>query len=422
MGTYIKPCYGRALQINLAGTDITQYVHCIRAYETLCKPYLTAHLIIMDNNNLIDSLNIKGGEACGITFDSPPNDQTTYEELYFVLQMTGHQAPTNIKTQIYDLDLIGMPYFRDKGNIVQEYSSQEKITDEIKKVWDKYCDDGKGIEIPIPSNNMTSADEKDPMQIHHKKPFAAIDDLRKYCIFSDYSPSLLFRDAKKTWLWPFTNLVKTGTAGGGYFVQKETWGARAFDPDIYRTVIFAEADVDRSFNGEGMGGRAGTMNVAKSASQGKGVFDIWKGVVTHIIGSKGFGSGLGAGIAAAGSMLGGSPNIMMNNSNKNPDGNSPPDKSEQEQATAAEAKNGPQLKLKVPLQTGIDVTVGNLITCSLIGPVGPNFSTYQQNPMSGTWCVKDICHELYTDKREVNATTVMQLIRDPDIGGGPGGD
>jgi hypothetical protein len=90
-----------------------------------------------------------------------------------------------------------------------------------------------------------------------------------------------------------------------------------------------------------------------------------------------------------------------------------------EQGQAAEAKNGPQLKIKVPLQSGLLATVGKGVSVSLIGAVGDNFTSYAQNPMSGVWLVKDIAHELWTDKREVNGTTVMQLIRGPSesVGG-----
>jgi len=395
----------------LRGLNVIEYTHCVRVYETLCKPYLTAHLILMDNNNLIDNLGIRGGEQCLIAFWSPPN-QTVYTAQFYVLQLTGHQSPMNIKTQIYDIDLVGLPYFRDKGNIVEKASKQETATDAIQEIWGQYLDDGSGLNIPIPSQGMIGQ-ENSPTNINHKKPFAAIDELRKYAVFPDKSPSVFFRDRYTTWLWPFKALVEHGEAGGPeHYIQKETWGADMLDADIYRAIIYAEADVDKNFNGEGLGGRGSAMNTSKAASQGIISFDWFKGIMNNAEQAASMiGGGLGAGL---GGMLGGSPNLMNFDSFRQKAGNAPHQKARDEQAQAAEAKNGAQLKIMVPLQTGINSTVGQGTTVSLIGALGDDLKSYAQNPMSGGWLVKDVCHEIYTDKRERNATTVMQLIRGPD--------
>jgi len=418
MTTFVKPSTGRLRSVVLAGCPISDYVHCVRVFETLCKPYLTAHLIVIDNNNLIDSLGIMGGTPCTLSFDSPPGD-VVYDDDFLVLQLTGKQSPMNLKTQIYDIDLIGMPYFRDKANLVQKSFGQIPVTAAIQQIWDEYLSGSKGtkLSIPIASTNMMGT-EKDKSTIDHKKPFAAIDQLRGYCVFPSKSPSVLFRDNRETWLWPFKDLVKLASPIVNY-IQKETWGAELFGgKDIYFAIIYAEADVDKNFNGEGLGGRGGSSSAAKTVSQGQAVFDMFKGFPEKFTAAASmFGGGLAAGMAAGG--LGGSPNVQHTNSNRWQNAVAPFTKAMSEQGQAAEAKNGPQLKIKVPLQTGLLATVGKGVSVSLIGAVGDNFTSYAQNPMSGVWLVKDIAHELWTDKREVNGTTVMQLIRGPSesVGG-----
>ena len=43
------------------------YVNLIKGLRMVCKPYLTGDVLIIDNNNLINVLNLQGGEA--VTFD-----------------------------------------------------------------------------------------------------------------------------------------------------------------------------------------------------------------------------------------------------------------------------------------------------------------------------------------------------------------
>ncbi len=401
MTNFIKPGFGRVRSVILAGIDITQYVQCLRLYETLCKQYLTAHLILMDNNNVINNLGIEGMEPCDMSFDCPPNTDV-YDASFGLLQLSGHQSPNNLKTQIYDIDLIGWCYFNDKANLVQESGGQTKPTDLMQKIWGEYLEDGSGLNIPVPAINMLGT-EKAKSTIDHKKPFAAIDALRKLAVFPDNSPSVFFRDRHTDNIVPFKYLENN--AGSQYsYIQKEVWGATFPDEaQIYAAIIYAEADVDKNFNGEGAtGGRASTQSIAKAIGQSQSAFDMFSGWANKI---------------ASGS-LGGSPNIALTDNNLFKEATAPFTKAADEQQQAAEAKNGQQLKFKVPLQTGLFCTVGKGVTVSLLPPTGNYAAAYNDNPYNGQWLVKDICHEIYTDKREMQATTTMQCIR--SLGKAPG--
>jgi hypothetical protein len=424
MGTFIKPTDGKVVYGFLTTTrgeyDITGYIHCVRIYESLCKPYLTVHLTLIDNDNLIESSNLRGGDFVDIGVKSYPNEYV-YDCRVHVLNMEGHQATTNLKTQIYEVDLVGKAYFNDKANIVQK-SYTEQGTSVISAIWGQYlAPGGDNLAIHRQSDGMLGKQEE-KAQTDHKKPFAAIDEIRQYLKFGGKSsPTVLFRDNQMANLAPLADLF--GKNNMYDYIQKETWGETWFDPDIYRGIIVAQAEIDQNFSGEGSGGAGGTGAIAKAISQGQGVFDLFKGVPAKFADAARMASGnFGAGIAGAASGLssaigsiagglGGSPNIQYTNSNRWERENAPDTKAMGEQSYAAEVKNGPQLKIKVPLQTGFFATVGKSITAFLLPPVGDFPGNIHSYSLSGLWLVKDLVHELYTDNRDVKGTTTMQLIR-----------
>jgi len=405
MSDFIKPTDGRLRLCTVKGFPITGFVQCVRVYETLCKPYLTAQLIIIDNDNLIDNLAIKGMDEVFFSFDSPPNTDV-YEQTMYVLQMSAHQSPTNIKTQIYEMDLIGFAYFNDKGNLVQRSIGQEAGTAVIGDIWESYlAQKDADISIPVQSDGFIGS-ETEKSSLDHMKPFAAIDKVRKYLKFD--SPSIFYRDRYIANLVPFSYLFSNQGSQQTY-IQKETWGINFFDPNIYQAIIVAEADVDKNFNGEGLGGAGGAKDIAKTAQQGISVFNEIFGILSKHQPMQSIGGALGGLASSISSKLGGSPNIMATNPFRFMPGTAPDTKAMNDQQYAAESKNGPQLKIKVPLQTGLFATVGKGITAKLLPSSGDFFGGV--NNLSGWWLVKDICHELYTDKRDVKATTTMQCIR-----------
>ena len=81
---------------------------------------------------------------------------------------------------------------------------------------------------------------------------------------------------------------------------------------------------------------------------------------------------------------------------------------------AASVRDAPQLVMKVPLQTGINVTVGKGIYAYLLPPTGvPGGGIIGADTLTGSWLVTDLVHEVYTDQRQASATTVFQLNQGP---------
>lgn len=421
---FIQPCKARVRSCFLKGVDLTQYTHCVRIYETLLKPYLTAHLTIIDNNNLIENMNIVGGEECQVTFDAPPNNQVIYNATVYVLSLKGQQSPNNLKTQIYEIDFVGPQYFQDKGNLVQKGFGQQTGTAAIASIWGQFMTGG--LNIPVPSIGMIGK-QNDPSTIDNKKPFAAIDQIKKMLTFGAYKTGtpLLYHDNKQPNLVPLEHLFAT-LSSQQLYIQKETWGANFFDNSIYNAIIAAQAQVDAADGEKSTGGRSSMMDIAGALNQGQVVFDMFNGTISKfaqaakVAGGQFSGSSVGSiagGIAGnifqlgAGG-LGGAPNIQTTHSNRWDRGSAPDTKTMAERLYSAEARGGPQLQIKVPLQTGLFSTVGKGVTVQLIPPFGDltNGNPFSSQ-MSGDWLVKDLVHEVYTDNREVQGTTAMQLMR-----------
>jgi hypothetical protein len=145
----------------------------------------------------------------------------------------------------------------------------------ISEVFGKYLS-ADTLEIFKSSNGMLGS-EKEPTTVDHKKPFAAIDQLRGYLKYSPHSPSVFFRDRDHVHLAPLGDLFHAAVLMD--YIQKETWGIDMFDKDIYRSIIVAQADVDKNLMV-----KEAVVEAVRRYFKGRftrsGVFDWFTGVAT----------------------------------------------------------------------------------------------------------------------------------------------
>lgn len=413
---FIQPNKGRIRSVTMKGTELREYTQVVRIYESILKPYLTATLVMLDNNNLLQNMNIVGGEEVVMTFDSPPNDRV-YTQTMNLMSMKGRQSPGSLKSQIYEVTLIGKTYFQDKAALVQKHFGQITGTAAIQQIWNEYLNGDRPLSVKVPSDGFLGKDN-DTSTIENLKPFAAINQIKKYLYYGSYKTGvpLLYRDRDAVNLTPLQFLYDS-LSSQQTFYQKETWGANFFDPLIYNAIIVAHTDVDTE---EG-GGRSAIQDTAATINQSQIVFDHFKGTIAAFKPvakiAAGFG-GKGVGDLLSGNLfgltpgsVGGSPNVQVTQSNRWQRTSAPDNKTMTERRYSAEAREGPQLKIKVPMQTGIDVTVGKGVTCYLMPPSGDLVEASSAYDLSGLWLCKELVHEIYGDFREVQATTTMHLMR-----------
>jgi hypothetical protein len=407
---YVQPTKSQIRTLSLKGVNLIPYVMKTSVFETVCKPYLTATIEIRDNQNIIDGLNIVGGEDVTIAFSSPPNE-AVWQNQFKVLSLQGQAENDNLKSIIYKIDVIGETYLQDRSQLVQSGHTNQPGTSAIQQVWSKYLS-ADTLKIRDQSPSMF----QEAFNIINKKPFTAIYDLMRTLTGGPYAAgnALLFRDKDNVNLAPLETLLNDQSSQET-FVQKETWGANFFDKDIYRAIIYAEAKSNRGASG----GRSSIGEVAAAGIQGKQVFDFatanlifqtGKAIESKVQG-RSLGTILNSVLSQAQGALGGLPNIQAFNSKQTPNSQAPHNKTMAERLLSANARNGPQLELKVPLQTGINVTVGKGITANLLPPAGDTGTNPFSYSTSGWYLVTDLCHELLGENQQMVGTTTMQCIK-----------
>ena len=61
---YIQPGKGLVMDFTINGIELLPFVNVMRCFESVCKQYLTAQVILFDTDNLMPTLNIVAGMPC----------------------------------------------------------------------------------------------------------------------------------------------------------------------------------------------------------------------------------------------------------------------------------------------------------------------------------------------------------------------
>lgn len=388
------------------GYDIVNHLNRIKVFETIKKSYLTGQATLLDNNNVIENMGFQGGEKIEFLIDA--GDGREYAQTLYLLSIKGEKTNESLRTMRYQMELIGKDYFDDKKSLVQQSFKHIPGTQAIQALHGQYL--GGALEVLAQSLGPISLQS---YIVSSKKPITAIKEIMGRLNYGQYQSgnTLYFRDAQKHVLGPLEALFDRLSAQE-YFIQEATWGKNWFD--VVRAqngIIACTADVEENANG-----RTGMKDVASVATQEKKVFDFrFKDIVVDKMASK-IGAGKVIGQAMnilspiiQGAKHGGAPNYSTMDSSHLPKDVDPSVKSEAERLYAALVKNGPQLTVKVPIQSGINCTVGKGAHLKLIPPAGDLNLEFSQ--MSGLYLITELCHDAYADTRMVNATTTFRAAR-----------
>lgn len=408
MANPVQPTKCKVNELTVKGIGCLRHLNKLSVYESVCKPYLTAKLVMMDNNNALFNLGLEKGDPISFSFFAPPNGRT-YETQLYVLAINGNESAKNLRTEIYNIDLIGEEFYVDRKSMVQKSFKGMPGTSAISQIHSSYFNTTLNIVAgslgPIGLNN--------PHIANSTKPFTAINDIKKRLTYGAFKSgsTLYFRDRDGHVLAPLEALFSSLSAQTS-LVQKATWGADWRDVfDSYNAIIGlrVEADEHRSMG----------KDVASVQSQGKTTFDLRtmkkvgqfaKSIAAGAVsGTPGFGALLGGG---SGGGLGGEQNFMTQDTDHQSSSTGPDMKAEAERLFMSLARGGPSVSCKFPLQTGMDVTVGKGIYLKLIPPIG-DLSTIPNggSDLSGLYLVTDLVHEIARDDSSENGTTTVKALR-----------
>ena len=298
--TFIAPCKGQVLVAGLQNQDLTEYLHCVRVYESLCKEYITAQLIFYDSGNVIENMDIAPGDLVTICFWSPPGQYIYGTPPYGqygpmqVLKMKGEQSPDSLKYSVYTVDAIGPVFYQNLGTTMTDAGQVNMTgTAAIKQIWDQYLT-ADTLSILSPSMGLFGS-----MGEGHKnagqKPLTAIHSIMREMISSTNSQVsnwLLYKNRGGVNLAQLPDLFGNIGPAGGYvpppdnsaaaataargqqewFVQKDTWGAIFNDLHLYHAIISVQAEARQ---GSGSGGSGSGVNIASAFQQ------LWYGPRHH---------------------------------------------------------------------------------------------------------------------------------------------
>lgn len=378
-------------------------------------------------------MTIVPGNPVTVGVQSPPNPTAYNITALNVLRMKSEPAPNTLKYQIYYLDCIGPVYYQDRGTTILNKSySNITGTAAISDIWNSFLNSQGGLDVQSQSSGMIGTTEQ-PYSITAQKPLTAIYGIMKSIVGSQFSTSgnwLLFMNRNGPQLAQLEALLTTidndapGTISSNhnnngqseYYVQKETWGAAPAgtswgsgfnDADLYHAIITASLET-----------RASAEDIADASSQQQFVYDLAIGQIIQQ--GQGFqapniSNPLFSGISSAlqgvgqGTMAG----LQVTDSSRWANPTAPWTKTPGEKAYSAFVRGAPCLILKVPLQTGLNTTVGVGIWAYLVPPTG-DLTNFNQNSylLSGAWLVTQLCHELFTDvTMEAPGTTTIRATK-----------
>lgn len=410
--TAIQPTKARIRSVYLKNVDVARHVNKIDVFEDICKQFKTAKIVIIDNNNVINNLKIVGGEEVSFAFDNLLG--YVYSDKMNIVSISGEAYAKNKKATVYTINLKGSEYFVDKANIVQHSFKNDTASSAVQKLHSMFF--STGLQVKMPSLGPLALETSHI--ISSLSPHTAIHQIKNLATYAQYKTgsTLYFRDASSHVLSPLEFLFDT-LSPQDTFIQKATWGSNWQDAfSAYNAIIEADTIIDNHDSA----GRT-TQEVSGSSKQGNVIFDVKTKsfVVNNLIGQAvGMGklAGSASGIlsnlskfSSAGS-LGGKPNFQIWDTNQTPKENIPSLKTPEERLYQDAARNGPQVKIMVPIQSGIKCTVGKGVIAKLLPPVG-DMGGSVTNSVGGLMMVTELVHSVYNNDQSTNGTTTMKCIQ-----------
>lgn len=394
----IQPGKIRLRRFQINGIDLRQHVNCIKVYESMCKHYVTSVITIVDNNNVINTLDLKGTEPVSFAFDGGGR---VYDTTHYITTIDGEESSENLRSVVYTINAVGPSYYYDRANLVQRSDVNIPGSNVIKSIFNQYLGGDAPLNI-LPSLGLIAKTDIGGYVTSNKKPVTAIMDIAKKLTYGGYKTgsTIFFRNRDEYVIAPLEHIFAT-MSSQEYYEQRATWGSEWHHIFTSTNAIISAATV---IDKEKSTGRAGATNLSMASMGALNVFDIAKGMETM---PPKFGISAGGIGQFVRGKLGGIQNVLQMDTRRNEPSTEQSLNAIQENMFRAKVKDGVQYLIKVPIQSGINSTVGRGITAKLIPPSGDQPRGFASLPSK--FLVADLCHECFFDMRELQATTTMRV-------------
>lgn len=392
----------------IQGADVRKHTQKISIYETMCKPYLTATIVINDTSNIINNLMLRGGERVSFVIDTGIGK--IYESVQYILSINEAESQDNFRSMVYTIQTASESYFNDRAGLVQRSDVNIPATAAAQLIHSEHVGTDAPLQVLMPSLGMIAKSDIGGFVTSNKKPFKAIEDILARCSYGSIKSgsTVYFRDRDSYVIAPLEHLFNTMSAQEK-FVQKQTWGADWRDTfNAYNAIIHASTKVNETEGKQ----RGGMNNIAAAAKGALNVFDVAQGkevVMKTAQAAKAIQGSL-SGIAQqfGRGKFGGIPNVLQIDSRRNEPSNDQSLNMVEQNMFQAQVKDSVNYYIKVPIQSGINITVGKGAHASLLPPVGDLDKGRQL--IGGLMLVADVCHECIFTDTIVQGTTTFRGV------------
>ena len=386
-----------------------RHINMISVFETICKPYITATIVVMDNNNVINGMGDLKGEKISFVIDTGIGK--LYESVQHVLSISDpEEQPDNLRTKKYTIEASTEGLFNDRSSIVQRSDVNIPITQAAAQIHSEYVGDAP-LKILMNSMGMIAKTDIGGFITANKKPFKAIRDMIERASYGNYKTgsTVYFRDAKEYVMAPLEHLFAT-MSSQAEFIEKQTWGSDWRDTfNAFNAIIVASSVVK-----EGQGQQAGAANLAAANKGAVSLFDVTQGkevLMQAAQQAQSIGNQLTSNLGKfSKGKFGGMPNVLQMDTRRNETSNEQGMNIVQQNMFQAQLKDSVNYYIKVPIQGGINVTVGKGFTAKLLPPVG-DLNMSIRSRIGGLMLACDVHHECYFDQRERQATTNIRGVQ-----------
>lgn len=320
------------------------HVQELRIYEDNCKFYFTGQLVIEAHQNIFERF-LAPQAIVEISFKAPPNSRI-YTERFRVYSYESKPREGDLNhSSVITISLIGDEYYLDKSKQVQRNFKLVTATQAARDIHQLIAANGR-LDIPLESKGPIGL-ENHPHQVLSKQPSKAIHDLLDKAIFPvpHFGPGIYFRNKDGYVIAPLEWLL-FNAPNTGHFIHTPAGGFNLnFTLEGYQQVIhfrpMAPPGEDRG------GARAQEFMSGKVA----GFIDFAEG--NSLTGKGSGGGGYLAGVIKNATDSYRQPQIL--------DKQGPGGYQAAEDAFISQLTYSPKYWVSVPLQSGIDVTVGDRI-------------------------------------------------------------
>lgn len=404
----IQPCKVALRACNIGGADVRKHTQSIFFYSTICKPYLTATIVINDTSNIINNLQLRGGEKVAFAIDTGIGK--ILESVQYIISIDEAESQDNLRSMVYTITTASESYFNDRAGMVQRSDVNIPATAAAQLIHSEHVGTDAPLNILMNSIGMLAKSDIGGFLTTNKKPFKAIEDILSRASYGGIKTgtTVHFRNAEEYIIAPLEHLFNTMSASET-FIQKQTWGADWRDTfNSYNAIIHASTKIN-----EGGKQRGGMNNIAAAAKGALNIFDSSQGkeLIAHAAKAA---ESIAGGLAEIGQAFGkgkygGIPNVVQFDSRRNDPSTEQSFNTLAENMFKAQVKDSVNYTIKVPIQTGINVLAGYGFNAKLIPPTGDLHKGYQA--AGGLMLAADVSHQCTFTDTLVQGVTVIRGVQ-----------